>query len=86
MENGRHLAIHLPGVALALLVGDRSGLKGSTKHFKLGFANVPKLDRETVPCLSDYGAPKYGVKGTHEEGEPQPDFRLDRQRYGGVLD
>ncbi len=60
--------------------------KDSAKHCKLGFAQVPKLDREAVPRVSDYGAPKYGVEGTHEEGEPQLYFRLDRYQYGGVLD
>ena len=60
--------------------------KGSMKHFKLGFAHVPKLDREAVSCVSDYGAPKYGVKGTREEGEPQPYLRLNRYQCRGVLD
>ena len=56
------------------------------KHFKLGFAYVHKLDREAVFCVSDYSAPKFGVKGTPEEGEPQPYLRLDRYYCRGVLD
>jgi hypothetical protein len=56
------------------------------KHFNLAFVHVRKLDREAGPCVSDYGTPKFGAKGSHEKGEPQPYFRLDRHRYGGVLD
>ena len=54
------------------------GQHASTKHVKVGFAHVPKMDREAVPSVSDYGAPKYGVEGTRKEGEPQPYFTLDR--------
>ncbi len=41
------------------------------------------FDGPPVPPASTL---KYGVKGTDEEGEPQPYLRLDCHRSGGVFD
>ena len=44
------------------------------------------MDRESVACVSDHGAPEYGVGGTDEERESQLYLRLDPDRRGGSFD